>query len=308
MTPTFTLACVVDSNPRLQVELVLWSICATRCLPPQRYRLLVYHVGALPGDLADWVGTQGIETRALSAPLVTGSPHCNKIAPFLDAHETDYSIVCDTDLYFVDDPQPFFLSDRLRAPPNNHCNPPPHVFKNILRESGLNRHYRPGVALFRGKRGMRETHLNNISAGIIAVPRRLRAAFAELWLKWAKWLVTHASLLEVWAVHVDQVACTLALEELGEDVEILPPQANAILHLLPEIETVYALHLSTGHIPQFPSRFFPNGQLSAEGLSEGAAKACATLNRCIADASRTIDMLPSLQRHRHTFLNPQWRR
>ena len=63
------------------------------------------------------------------------------------------------------------------------------------------------------------------------------------------WLVEHNHLLESWAFHVNQLSFALTMEELREDVEFLPPQVNTILHLLPEIATVRAFHLTTGHIP-----------------------------------------------------------
>ena len=111
------------------------------------------------------------------------------------------------------------------------CNPPAHIFRTILLASGLNRPYRPGISLFKGIDGRRETHINNVSAGIIVAPSRRANELARRWKKWALWLVKIEICSDGWAVHVDQVAFALALEELGEDVEFLPPQVNAILHL-----------------------------------------------------------------------------
>lgn len=304
----FTLTCVVDDNPRLHVELILWAICVKRHLSLDRYRIIVYHVGDFPQDIAGWLESQGIETRCVATAVVEDSPHCNKLAPFFDLHGTDYTIVCDTDLYFVGDPADFLISDRFRAPPNNHCNPPPAIFKAILAESGLERSYRPGVALYSGQDGLRETHVNNISGGFIAIPARHCEIFPSVWLKWAKWLVQNRALMGAWAVHVDQVAFALAMEELGEDVEFLPPQTNAILHLLDEIESVYAFHLSTGHIPQFPGRFNSDRTLNTQGLSAGATAACASLNSCIQEAVEVISALESTRAHIETFLNPAWKR
>jgi hypothetical protein len=126
--------------------------------------------------------------------------------------------------------------------------PPPRIFKSLLAASGLDRGYRPGVALFRGEEGIRETHINNISSGVVVAPAARSRDFARLWKKWAMWLVEHNHLLESWAFHVNQLSFALTMEELREDVEFLPPQVNTILHLLPEIATVRAFHLTTGHI------------------------------------------------------------
>jgi hypothetical protein len=108
--------------------------------------------------------------------------------------------------------------------------------------------------------------------------------------------------------HIDQIAFALAMEELGEDVEFLPPQVNTILHILPEIDTLYALHLTTGHIPDFADRFSADRQLLAEGLSDTVAAAIERLNFVIRLAVKVIEVLPATRDHLEKFLNPRWRR
>lgn len=307
--PTKTLStfcCVIDKHPRFYVELVLWALCAKRHLASDRFRMIVYFVGIGPRDLVNWLHAQNIETRQATAVL-EGSPHCNKIAPFFDSQVADHMIVCDADLFVVDDLSCFLTSTRFRAPPNNHCNPPPHIFKEILSASGLGRQYRPGIALCKSPlNGMRETHINNISAGIIVAPAQRSEDFARLWKKWALWLIENRSLLGNWAIHVDQVAFALVMEELGEDVEFLPPQTNTILHILDEIASVWAFHLTTGHIPSFPERFNVNRTLNSEGLDEGIEDAVNRLNNCILEAIEVIQQLPSTREHTDKFLNPKW--
>jgi hypothetical protein len=305
-SPTFALCCIVDEHPRFYVEFVLWAICVRNSLP-ERFRPFVYSIGEVPRDLLDWAGEFGVQA-VLAAPVVEGSPHSNKIAPFFDDHGAEFTIVCDTDLFFVADPGELLTSNRFRAAPNNHCNPPPRIFQSILAASGLDRPYRPGVALFKGGEGLRETHINNISAGIVVAPSERAAELAEKWRKWAAWLVKNRGLLEAWGVHVDQVAFALAMEELDEDVEFLPPQINVILHLLGEISTCYALHLTTGHLPAFPHLLNADRTLATDGLAEGVRARLDGLNDGILEAVEVIRALPSTRDHLDKFLNPAWRR
>jgi hypothetical protein len=301
---TVALCCVVDAHPRFYVECVLWALCATRNLPDY-FKPFVYVVGDVPSDLLDWVRSQKIEVRAAS-PVVAGSPHSNKIAPFLGSHDADFTVVCDADLYWVCDPSHLLTSGRVRAAPNNHACPPPRIFRSILSACGLERPYRPGMALFTGSEGIRETHINNISAGIVVAPRSRAPELAEAWRKWAAWLVRNRHLLEAWAVHVDQVGFALAMEELGEDVEHLCPHVNTVLHLLREISTCYALHLTTGHIPQFPKLFNADRTLVVNGMAEGVRAGLSRLNERIAEAVAVIAALPSTRDHLDKFLNPAW--
>jgi hypothetical protein len=296
---------VVDEHPRFYVEFVLWAICVRRNLP-RDFHPITYSIGDLPRDLQAWAREMGIEL-VTAAPVVSGSPHSNKIAPFFDDHGVDFTIVCDTDLFFVADPSGLLTTNRFRAAPNNHSIPPPRIFRAILEASGLGRPYRPGVALY-ASGGPRETHINNISGGIVVAPATRTTELAEKWKKWATWLVQNRGLLEGWAVHVDQVAFALTMEELAEDVEFLPPQVNCILSLLSEVTTCYALHLTTGHLPNFPQMFNPDRTMTKDGLAEGVGASVDRLNSAILEAIEVIRTLPSTRDHVDKFLNPAWQR
>jgi hypothetical protein len=180
--------------------------------------------------------------------------------------------------------------------------PPPQIFKSLLAASGLSRGYRPGIAVCRGAEGFRETHINNISSGIVVAPSARCQELAQLWRKWARWLVGHSEMLEAWTFHVNQVSFALTMEEMNDDVEFLPPQVNTILHILPEIATVRAFHLTTGHIPQFPQRFNADKTLNADGVAPGVVDAIMRLNDCIREALATMVWLPSTKDHLDKFL------
>jgi hypothetical protein len=102
------------------------------------------------------------------------------------------------------------------------------------------------------------------------------------------------------------VGFALAMEELGEDVEHLCPHVNTVLHLLSEISTCYALHLTTGHIPQFPKLFNSDRTLVVNGMAEGVRAGLSRLNERIAEAVAVIASLPSTRDHLDKFLNPAW--
>lgn len=132
--------------------------------------------------------------------------------------------------------------------------------------------------------------------------------FAPIWLKWAQWLIEHRELLGRFSINVDQVSFALACEEIKEDVEFLPPQTNAILHILEEVSCVYAFHLSTGHIPLFQSRFNSDRTMNSVGFTPDVADSVELLNICIKEATKIIQQLPSLSPHIEKFLNPHWKR
>ena len=304
----FTLATCVDGNIRLHAELILWVICAKRWLPIEQFEIVVYLIDHQDSVLEHWLDKQGVKVCFRKAP-VPKIPHCNRLAAFMDHHNSDAIVVTDSDLFFTGNPIELFAKDNVvRAAPNNACNPPPYIFKRLIRESGLDSSYRPTFTLLPGSTGRYETHLNNISAGIIALPSGYSVHFAGVWKKWANWLSDRKYLLEVWVGHIDQIAFSLACEEELVDVNFLPPQVNLILHLLTKVETIYALHLSSAHIPDFSHLFNQNKTLDPSGLSEDVVVAVDALNLSILYALTEMERLPSIRHAAQTFLNPKWTR
>jgi len=303
------LACVVDRHPRFYVELVLWAHCVHRHLPRDRVRPVVYFVGEVETELSAWLASLGIESRA-SRVVVDGSPHCNKIHPFLEPEARAFAttIVTDVDVYFLADPLPLIRQDHVSAAPNMHCSPPPGIYRKILQRCMPGKVARPSLSIFPDDDGLRETFDTNINGGVVSIPGADANAFAERWCFWARWLVEHRDLLGAWAVHVDQVGFALAIEESGRLHHPLPPNANAMLELLPQLENLYAAHLTTGHIPKFASRFGADRHLDADGYRPGVRAAVERLNACVDAALEDIGRLRPTRDYRHMFLNPYWTR
>jgi len=302
-----TIATVIDRHPRFRTELILWATCVHKTFPTSDFRRVVYFVDEAPAALTGWLEDRGFEWRLMAAPAPQ-SPHCNKLVPFLEQQSSDYVLVTDADLYFVANPVGLIADSAIQAAPNNHCNPPGHVFRDLFRHAGLEHAYKPGVSLMGGSSGHRETYLNNISAGIVCMPSATAASFAPTWLAKVRWLIENRGLLGPWAIHVDQVGFALAMAERNEQVLFFPPQTNIILHMLQTLDTAYAFHLTTGHIPHFSSRFLADGLLSDDGVSAPMKMAIGVLNESIAHAREEILRLPTTLASIEMFLNPAWRR
>ena len=310
MSKLNALSCVVDNHPRFLVEAILWATCCKSYLSRSIYDISVHFVDIWPERIVSHFGSLGINCIKNDA-LLPDARHCNKIIPLLSDADTggyDYKIVTDTDLYIVKDIGDFLKSGRVRVAPNNHCNPPLHLFDAIVREAGLPNAARPGISLFGGPGGWRETHINNMSAGIVCIPSAIRRRIAERWLHWARWLLEHRQMLQSWSVHVDQVALCLAMEEAGEDIEFLPPQTNAVLNLLATVSNVYAFHITSAHIPQYRRAFRRDKTLKAGFFGKAVGIPMEKLNDAIREAvdvaqrfEETRDFLPN-------FHNPAWRR
>jgi hypothetical protein len=294
---------VVDAHPRFWCELVLWVLCANQHLPnPKR----VYFVGKAPAQLEKFVREAGIDVRQTDA-LMTHSPHCNKLIPFLDPDGFADQMVTDCDVFATGDFSRFFHFDKVRLPPNNHGVPPLAVFQEVFAKLGLEPAPEPGLSIFAGGSHNMETFAGNVSAGVICIPASLRD-FAEQWRAQAEWFADNLDILGNAKGHVDQISFAVAAARAKVPFSHFPAQANAILQLLPYIRSLYALHLTSGHIPKYPQSFDGQGHLRTDGLPPELHESILNFNKQVDAAFDVLAEIPETKAFRSNLLNPDYRR
>jgi hypothetical protein len=296
------LSAVADNNPRFMCELVLWALCLRNTAIKKRF----YGVGDFPSGLISTVEALGVEFRS-AQHLISSSPQTTKLYPFLDEDGYADQIVIDLDLFVVKDISCFFRRDVIRLPPNNHAVPPLSVFREIFSRLGETDEIEPGIALFHGRDGNRETFASNVSAGAIFVPEGLRD-FVHLWFEKAKWLSANREILGRFVGHIDQVSFAVAKQRAKVPFLFLPPQANAVLHLLPHISELYAIHLTPGHIPAFPKLFSRDKTINLEEVNANIRDTLARFNEAVREAVSILKTIPETRAFLHNFLNPEWKR
>jgi len=85
------------------------------------------------------------------------------------------------------------------------------------------------------------------------------------------------------------------------------PQINAILHILNEVDNVYALHLSKVIFLNFQNAFVMI-ELSLQMVFPKTWFIPLRLNGCIKETVELISTFPSTKVNMECFLNPQWKR
>jgi hypothetical protein len=297
------IATVVDAHPRFWCELVLWVLCTNRHLTnPKR----VYFVGEVPAKLEAFVRDAGIEVRHVKT-LMAHSPHCNKLIPFLDPDGFENQIVTDCDVFATDDFSSFFRYNQIRLPPNNHAVPPLSLFEDVFAKAGLETVPEPGLSIFPGGGNNMETFSGNVSAGIICIPKPLRG-FAERWRAQAQWFSENLELLGRFSGPVDQISIAVAAARDEIPFSHFPAQGNAILQLLPVIRNLYALHLTSGHIPKYPEAFDDMGHLRTDLLPRELHNKITEFNRQVDLAFDVLSGIPETAACRSILLNPKYQR
>lgn len=288
------LCCIVDNHPRFYWEYLVWVLCADKYVDRTKVDLKAYFINGCPADLVHFGDKHGV-IAAVKDTFSHESPHCNKILPTLDEenYEYDHIIVTDTDLFIVDDVTVYCNEQDIRLAPNNHNNPPSELYQRIFNAIGFG-NIRGGVALFTNQTGTRESYVNNNSGGILLLPKKHYSTFPEKWAKWANYLIANRALLARWAIHVDQVSLAIAMEEIGQDINFLPPQVNCVLELLPQLNNVMAFHLAKTHRERFDAWFNEDNTLKSNVFSPFIARSIKRLNEEIREANDLSVKLPSL--------------
>lgn len=293
--PKVEFCVVIEPQKRLMIQAVLWTICMRSYVPGGVPRLV--SVGALPSDLHAWLEHQGVSVSIAPHAPVPTARHCNKILAFTAAPEdVSWTILTDADLFFVANPIPDLIQGGMRAVANYHAVPPYSVWCDVLRASELNVAPRRAISLFANPdSGSRETYANNHNGGLISVPKEMRYRLGNCWLKWAQWLAQNIALLQNWHLHVDQVSFALACEEMGQDIQPLPPQLNAFPHLFEHVESLTGLHISMGHLPNFAHYLTEKRRFASARFAPSLAPEIERMNAAIEEAENCIEKLPSVR-------------
>lgn len=274
--------CIIDEADRFRKEYKQWVI-SHRLYSAKKIDIYAYFINSIPDNLSDFSHEYGVTTRTVQQ-LVPGSPHCNKLIPFLDEQlreDSDLIIVTDSDHHVVSDLSSFYKTDSIRLAPNNGNNPPLSKFKEIFKHFEVPAEVRSGHSLMPDENGSTLTYINNNSGGIIMIPSNKSKDIALKWKSNAMLLSEHKRILGRWSIHIDQIAFALTMEELGIDIDFLPAEANAVLKMIPQLTNIKAFHITQSHRQLFKHWFGPNGHLEIPISNEELQIAVSNYNRMI---------------------------
>lgn len=274
--------CIVDEAVRFQEEFKQWVI-AHRLYSHPDVSLQAYFINAIPEHLREFSEQYQVRLKTVQQ-IVAGSPHCNKIIPFLDEenHKNhDMIVVTDSDHHVVADLSTDCRSDTIRLAPNNGNNPPLKKFKELFKHFDIKDEVRIGKSLMPNEKGSRETYINNNSGGVIMIPSNKAKEVALQWKSYALDLVKEKDILGRWSIHVDQIAFALAMEKLGIDIDFLPAETNAVLKMIPEITDIKAFHITKSHRSLFSNWFDNENQLLVPSDNEELQLAVSKYNRVV---------------------------
>lgn len=218
-----SFSCVVDALPRFYVQALIWYWTLEEFVKVPVEDLYIHYTPGCDGQLIEYFRRQGINTIEV-LPFSKVSPPCNKLRQLetTTLQRYEYIVLSDCDKVYSNMIRSWLKGDSLLA-----CHfvarPPFRVFERLYSAAGFGS-LRPVVRPLDVKEDVPDprTPLNNVNGGTYIVPQAVFAKLAEIWPKWANWLLERTELLETWVRNLDQVSLCLALEELNIDVTELP--------------------------------------------------------------------------------------
>ena len=257
-----TFACVVDSHPRFQLEVLRWFATLHRVVGVDPPDLVVHSVGGDGSEVLDYLRSQGVTVVDVQ-PFDRRSPHCNKISGALALAQRGVdglAVLSDTDVVFLQDPRGISVPlGAVASKPVDNPNPPLRVLKNLFASAGVT--LPPLVPLDRHPDA--QTVAGNGNGGLYLIPGDVLTQVARAWDHWARWLLDRAEIPGRWPRYIDQMAMALALAAEGLEAFPLETRWNFPVHRLEDIPAEVPVPL----VIHYHSRVNQMGLLTPTGVA-----------------------------------------
>ena len=251
---TVAFSCVMDKKPKYGYQAVVWASSLIH-LAGRRPEELVVH--AVDGGMRLFAA----KLRGMGVQVVACKTHdarhlcSNKLAQMSSSalQHASHVVMMDCDTVAVEDLAPWVVGDRVRAKPVNTANPSYRHWVSIFKAAGLS--HLP--AWGRASHVPDTTYRNNVNGGVYIFPQRALHAARQVWPKWNRWLLDHPHVLGPACGFTDQVSFGLTMEELNEEVDLLPVALN------------FSTHHALEHVPddnQSPLIIHYHHRLDADGF------------------------------------------
>jgi SAM-dependent methyltransferase len=222
-------SCVVDPDPRLQLDVLRWFAALTESAGVSPRELVVHAVGDSTSEVLGYLCKRGVDVRVVE-PFDERSPHCNKISAACalasSGVASDLVVLTDADVAIRKDPIVVAIGEStVGAKTVDKSNPPLDVLRNVFGLAGI------GVPQLVAPdfNPSDRTIAGNLNGGLYLVPGALFARLSAAWAEWARWLLD-CGVLGPHAFFTDQVAMALALAAEGIGVSYLERAWNFPTH------------------------------------------------------------------------------
>lgn len=252
---------VVDSHPRFEWQAFLLVHSLLRNLRCVSSDIKIHCLPDVSNSFCNEMHQIGVEIIQIQP--FPGHRYCNKIQQCFSNVFTGYDLVVlmDCDLFVFDLPNVpkdiIFAAKVVDLP-----NPPIQVLERIYQARGL---LTPEVVpVDFGLSHAEVTYSHNFNGGVYFIRKEYLSKIGGAWRRHAEWLIQNKHFMESWDAHIDQVAMSLAITELGIQPYYLSSLDNFPIHLeAARIELHASPNIRTLH---YHSNFLSDGKIKFTGV------------------------------------------
>lgn len=267
-------SCLLDASPVFYYQAWIWvnSLLDLSSINPAH--IYVHHTKEVDKTILQELAA--LEVNLVQVERFGDGKYCNKIAQ-LDTEifeDADSVFFMDTDMIVLGDIEHIAETDKIGGKVVDGPNPTIDILKMIYESAGFSSY----PEIVKVDCGDAVTFRNNFNGGLYVVPGKFIKILSEKWKMWALWLLDNIQLLKQAGKsdHVDQIAFSMAVHELGITLHILDKKYNYPAHL-DIVKTGYPL------IIHFHKNISKMGLLSFDNISdENFAKAVEDANSLIS--------------------------
>jgi len=290
-------SCVVDAKPRFEWQAFVLVNSLLRNVGCRPFDIKVHCLPGVTSAFRDSMNNFGIDIVEIQP--FNGHPYCNKVQQCFSSAFDDYErvILLDSDLFVFGMPS-ISASCPFSAKIVDIANPPLNILSQIYDNLPIKikkpRQTRVDFSLSDNDL----TYANNFNGGLYIIDQKYLLQIGTFWKKHAEWLLTQSEILDVYWQHIDQIAMSLALSELGIDYQPLDRSDNFPVHLMTE-RVGDSFSLSTDiKVLHYHNHVLPDGKIKYTGSSD--------VDAYISRANHQIESLQSRFFNNQIFWNMRY--
>ena len=226
---SITITCVLDGHPKFSMQCWNWVLSLKATNAHERADILVHHTPSVDQASLDFIESLGVQLVPID-PFGDGpAVYCNKISQLESdiVQNSDYTILCDTDVLFLECPTRMATGNEIRAKIVDLPNPPEHIWRALVKKSGLVDNFETVSTDFQP---LDLTLPTNCNGGLYILPASAVSVLKAAWPRWAQFCLDNKDVLDRWHHHADQLGFALAILETGLPFQLLDVAENFPTH------------------------------------------------------------------------------
>ena len=258
-------SCLVDDHPKFIHQSILWlqSLLNRGGAVPDE---IVFHVvEGIDSNYVSMLEERNVHVEVVSSFGKGNAVYCNKLQQLHSTifDDADQIILCDTDLFFVDDITPHLnITGKVAAKIVDQPCPPLNILETLFQASGIE--IKPQL-LPVDFQSDEKTFYSNCNGGFYIFTKDGFQTIREPWIKWANWCLGKEEILGKYTKHADQLGFCFAVMETGLELEHLPNTLNFPTHFSKRTYQKKKIELPP-KVLHYHAELTPNLQLKEIGI------------------------------------------